>query len=228
MSDDQRKGVTLFFVASKTPPPAPPVVGGPYKGGYYAGLITAGNDVYELIVSPKNGGESSLAVKTSRTSTGGAMSVNDGMANTVAMMNVPSGHPAASFCSGLDIGGYDDWYMPSNDELEVLYRVFKPTVDVNNTTDNMTLAHAPVRTNGYNPNSIPPGAGYLTNDPLQTEHIQFQAGGAEAFEARMYWSSTHASAQDSYGMQFFSGTQIKNFKNGVGMVRAVRREKVEQ
>lgn len=51
----------------------------------------------------------------------GNMTLNDGMQNTANLMaysaKQPNAYPAAQFCADLVLGGHDDWYLPSRDEL---------------------------------------------------------------------------------------------------------------
>lgn len=194
----------------------PNIPGTPFGGGYYAGRIRVGTQDYALVIAPKSlGGEApgQLRWKTSNTTTTGTSSVNDGWANTQAMAIAGlANHPAAQFCRSLTIGGYNDWYLPARDELEILYRNFKPTTDSNNTGS------------GANSSSVPPTSNYTSGNPAQTSIALFKEGGAEAFIAgNHYWSSTGYNSSTSYLQYFSDGQQGNNGKALAGWVRAVRR-----
>lgn len=188
--------------------------GTPFEGGYYAGRIMVDGQAYALVVAPKTqGGEAvSLIWKTTHTGTVGTASRNDGWANTQDMIQAGSvNHPAAAFCRGLNINGYDDWYLPSPDELEILYRVFKPTTTNNNSGY------------GANPSAIPPTENYTTSNPSQTNVEVFKERGVEAFQASYYWASRQNAAASSYGLNFSNGAQVTLTKSNGRSVRAVRR-----
>jgi len=182
-------------------PPAPSAIGVAYGGGYYAGSIsTAGNSVadYYLVVGPLSSAQSTgIRFKTTDDNDAGATSVIDGPSNSSSMNN--AAHPAAQFCEGLSIGGFTDWYMPAENELEICYYNLKPSTDSNYTTF------------GINANAVPARASnYTAGNPAQTSATAFQAGGAEAFNstattATFYWNSTQRSAV--YG-------DIKGFREG--------------
>lgn len=195
--------------------PADPVpVGSPFEGGYYAGRIMIDEQAYALVVAPKTqGGESDiLRWKTTQTTTVGTDSRNDGWSNTQAMIQAGSAlHPVAAFFSGLSINGYDDWYLPSRDELEILYRAFKPTTQNNSTNY------------GANPSAIPPTGNYTTSNPSQTDIEAFKSGGGEDFSTVYYWSSTQDSSARSLIQTFSIGGQITNSKTTTLRVRGVRR-----
>ena len=186
------------------------------EGGYYAGKINVGGVIYAIILAPKSqGGQSptTLQWKTSNTSTANTDSINDGKANTAAMVAAgAAAHPAASFCNSLEINGYSDWYLPSKDELEILYRAFKPTTRANSTSS------------GTNTSSIPPRTAYTALDPAQTSLEIFKAGGSEALNSDNYcWSSTQYSATHSWFQYFDNGYQDVFTKSNSFLVRAVRR-----
>jgi Protein of unknown function (DUF1566) len=194
----------------------PTTIGQAFGGGFYAGKISvAGNGIasHYLIVAPKATGEnSSRQWKTTNTSTAGTSSLIDGPANSAAMNN--ASHPAAQFCEGLTIGGFSDWYMPARNELEVLYYFLKPTTDANNTNF------------GSNANAVfpePRNTNYTSGAPAQTSATAFRLGGAEAFSAIDYWSSTESSATLAWAHFFFSGNQSNFGKINSFHVRAVRR-----
>lgn len=200
--------------ANKSNVPSEP--GTPFGGGYYAGLISIEGQVFALVVAPKSaGGESlvNLRWKSNNTSTAGTDSRNDGWSNTQAMIAAGiSNHPAAQFCVNLTIGGYTDWYLPSQDELEILYRNFKPTTQANNTNS------------GANPSSVPPTSNYTSGDPAQTSALLFQEGNVEAFHDSYYWSSTQFSSTYAWYQSFSNGAQLAQTNKIVTLaVRAVRR-----
>ncbi|MBP7077042.1 MAG: DUF1566 domain-containing protein [Bacteroidales bacterium] len=83
-----------------------------YIAGEYHGIIAAEND-YNFY-SWSNG----VLVITEAT----AMELGYGNANTTLIVDVQgSGTYAAEHCFNLVQGGYDDWYLPSLSELQVLY-----------------------------------------------------------------------------------------------------------
>jgi hypothetical protein len=200
-------------------PPTPTVIGQAYEGGFWAGDISvAGNGVasHHLVVAPLSTGQTTLQWKNTRTATPGADSNIDGPQNTADMVADGNStvYPCAHFCNNASIGGFSDWYMPAKNELEVCYFNLKPTTQTNNTNS------------GTNPNAVPARASnYLSGTPARTSAAAFQSGGAEAFSASRYWSSTEGSAVYA-GIQYFSsGLQGNDFKvaNPANLVRAVRR-----
>ena len=104
----------------------PTTPGAPFGGGFYAGLTTINGATYALVVAPKAEGEcADICWKNTRSDTPGARSLHDGFANSEAITD--GDHPAAEFCRNLRIGGFDDWYLPSRTELNLLCEVFMPT-----------------------------------------------------------------------------------------------------
>lgn len=206
------------------PVPPPTTIGQAYGGGFYAGKIsTAGTGVadYYLIVAPKASGE---AVKTYGTPgiTTGATSFIDGPANSASLAALGASYEAATFCEGLTIGGYSDWYLPALNELEVLYYNLKPTTDGNFTTS------------GSNANAVSPepiSTNYTSGSPAQTSAgIGFRNGETNAFvsnaDSNPYRSSTENNNNNTMAWtQFFkSGQQVSNYgKEYSYYVRAVRR-----
>lgn len=120
------------------------LIGTAYGGGYYAGRIKIGTSIYALIVAPKATGQSTGAWKAMATGSAGTQSLNDGLSNSNSMNSY---YPASQFCKLLGIGGFNDWYLPSRDELEICYRNLKP-----NTTANTVYASRLVTfgNNGFN------------------------------------------------------------------------------
>lgn len=191
-----------------------PAINTPLAGGFYAGRINVDGVSYALIVAPKDEGEhDDIAWNGSTKSVAGALSYCDGRANTMAMAE--AGSKLAKWALDLRIGGHDDWYLPSQDELEILYRAFKPTEE-----ENWCYARS-----GINPSSEPPTRPYTPGFPTQTSHEVFQAGSEQAFEDAWYWSSTqHASHSDyAWGQGFGDGSQSYDHEHDKLRARAVRK-----
>jgi hypothetical protein len=190
----------------------PAAIGAAFGGGFYAGRITVGADTFALIVSPKAAGEIKGKWHESRAAVPGAESRNDGLANTQAI--AAAGSALAIQALALDIGGLTDWYIPSRDELELVYRHFKPT-GWENYADGL---------DGVNPSSMPAGTAYTDDEPGQTAIDGFKEDEAEAMEERWYWSSTqHADSDYAWGQDFNGGFQDGNIKSYEGRARVVRR-----
>lgn len=191
----------------------PSVPGTPFAGGFYAGQIKVGNDTFALIVAPKAAGHTRKAWGEYGKAIE-AISYNDGMANTAAMQQ--AGSALAQWARELNIDGFDDWYIPSRDELELCYRHLKPTTQEN---------YCSWR-DGENPSSVPVGYRYTEESPGQTASSAFQEGGEEAFEAGWHWSSTQYSAYGAWVQLFDDGHQDDYHKGHENSARAVRRFKV--
>ena len=193
-------------------PPTLPAIGSALGGGFFAGQIDQSGTIYNLVVGPVSSAEnSSKQWKTGNTSTAGTSSVIDGPTNSSNMNN--ASHPAAFFCEGLSIGGFTDWYMPAKNELEVCYYNLKPTTTSNDTTSS-----------GINANAVPARASkYTAGTPAQTSVAAFQTGGAEAFAADTYWSSSEFNATTSWEQFLGNGGQSNFNKNDPYRVRAIRR-----
>jgi hypothetical protein len=122
-------------------------------------------------------------------------------------------HPMFQWAKALNIGGLTDWYIPAKNELEILYYNLKP-----NTTSNTTFS-------GINPNAVPARASnYTASVPAQTTSALF-AGGAQAFSASQYWSSTENSSgsSDAWSQYFSFGGQATSDKANAYYARAIRR-----
>ncbi|WP_404472993.1 DUF1566 domain-containing protein [Vreelandella venusta] len=218
-------------------------IGAPYGGGYVAGTIVSDYDgqTYGLIVSDGGGdsvqvGDGTMNWRTSRTSvttTNGVppMTLADGRANHNAILAVGNLNAFPAFkwiednCNaGAGLNGHTDWYLPSRDELEIIYRNFKPTTQDNSTSTRTTSGFGgDGAVFGTNASSIPAGTGYTLSAPSQTAQASFQEGGADAFEASIYWSSTERDASYAWYQIFYSGLQGYTNKDNSYRVRAVRR-----
>jgi len=196
-------------------PDPPLVIGQVYGGGYFAGQIsTAGNGIadYNLVIGPVASAQNaSKQWKIVNTSTPGTSSLINGPANSAAMNNVTN--PAGAFCKAVTTGGFNDWYMPALNELDVCYFNLKPTTGANNTSF------------GINANAVPARASnYTSGNPAQTSAAAFVTStGAEAFTSYYYWSSTENSATYGWFESFGSGGQSGYYKTYAVNVRAIRR-----
>ena len=192
-------------------------IGDAYEGGFYAGQIgVSGVATHNLVVAPISSGQFGPAVwKNAFSSTPGAESVINGPQNTADMVADGNStvYPCAHFCNDAVIGGYTDWYMPAQNEVEVCYFNLKPTTTTNSTSS------------GINPNAVPARASnYTSGTPARTLSAAFQSGGAQAFGTESYWSSTEASGYTSARAQsFVDGIQYSEDKNDPLRVRAIRR-----
>jgi hypothetical protein len=204
--------------------PQDSILGEPYDGGFFAGYISHtadGNPTHALIVAPAatgaSGGGYTLTTnhqwKTANTTTAGTTSTFDGAANTAAMVTAGiANHPAAQFCVNLSIGGFTDWYMPAEHELDIAYFHLKPS-----TAENSTLG-------GINPYAVPARASnYTAGAPAQTLIAAFQAA-PEAFATTIHWSSTEVNATNGLRYTFATGFAGATPKNSTNVrLRAFRR-----
>lgn len=192
-----------------------PIIGTAMGGGFYAGRIRIGGTVFALIVAPRFEGEHADAVWNDdyRRDVPGAKSYCDGLANTKAMAE--AGSKLAQWALGLRIGGNEDWYIPSQDELEIIYRNLKPTTDKNSCWAR----------SGINLSAAAPTRPYTSESPVQTLAEAFKDEGQEAFEASWYWSSTqHASGSGyAWSQDFYYGDQNDSHEGDILRARTVRR-----
>ncbi|KWR88886.1 hypothetical protein RM96_18020 [Cupriavidus sp. IDO] len=182
-------------------------------GGFYAGQIRQDDGIYVLVVAPKDGGEhEDTPWHANSKQLDDALSYYDGNANTIAMAR--AGSALALWAVGLQLNGFDDWYLPARDELEIAYRYLKPTAG-----NYVGYRH------GENISAVPATYAYTEDSPAQTAATAFQEGGAEAFEEAWYWSSTQYAGFSSHawGQLFGDGYQYDNRKDFEFRARAVRR-----
>lgn len=139
---------------SNNPPPAGstncPSIGDTCDdGSIYAGLSPDGNvamyttpadaaSTYTWNDGSSNWVDTAMANCTDGTP-GTASSCQTGEANTALLVGLsgsgtPAPYDAAEYCDGLSAHGYDDWYLPAQDELNMLY-TNKNTGDLNGTFD---------------------------------------------------------------------------------------------
>ncbi|UXY13836.1 DUF1566 domain-containing protein [Chitiniphilus purpureus] len=183
----------------------------PEQGGWLAGYIVIHGQRYGVINPGAAGELPAQPWGEYGEDIPSAGSVCDGIANTAAL--VAAGQAQAIAAQQLSIAGFNDWYLPSRDELELLYRAFKPTGDDNACTFR----------DGENPNSAPVGQAYTEHDPSQTADTAYQHRGAEAFAPARYWASTQYSTCIAWMQDFDDGTQGNDHEGNECRARAVRR-----
>ena len=194
-------------------------IGSPIEGGFFAGTIQLDDGTrYGLVVAPKADGQhaDTLWIDEYKDAPG-AQSYNDGLANTIAMAD--AGSALAQWARSLRIAGHDDWYIPSQDELELCYRNLKTTAE-----KNYCYARS-----GINLSAVPPTRPYTTTLPAQTTAKPFTENGNEAFDAAGYWSSTQHAANSDYAwyQNFYYGSQYYSTTRHELRARAVRRIPIE-
>jgi len=87
-------------------------------------LETAGIIAHYLEATPANIGTFAWASSgyTSTDITGTGTAIGTGMKNTALILNVDANAPAAKVCKDLTLGGKTDWFLPSKDELNEMYK----------------------------------------------------------------------------------------------------------
>ncbi len=193
-----------------------PSIGAPMPGGFFAGAIQINGQRFAVIQACKKLGDMIGVWHEDEPDVPGAKSYNDGLANTQAMAE--AGSELAKQVLGLSIDGLTDFYIPSQDELELCYRAFKP-----NNKRNWCYARS-----GINLSAIPPTYPYTPDFPIQTTVNACKSGGDEAFKEETYWTSTqHAGSSDNAWYQnFFNGGQDYGYESAELRVRAVRRQPI--
>jgi len=185
----------------------PDTLGAVMEGGLLAAHIRIGTEIYAITLPPKAERQPSAAPwNDSMARVDDALSYCDGYTNTLAM--VKAGSRIAEYA--LDHG----LYIPARDELEPIYRTFKPSAE---TYDQWR--------SGDNPSSIPPGYPYTKASPVQTAIAEFRTGGAEALPEGWIWTSTRFAHFDAYAwaQDFGHGNQDYYRKSNELEVVLVRR-----
>jgi hypothetical protein len=148
-----------------------PAIGQAYGGGYFAGQIsTAGNGIadYNLIVAPvtsgtlfgQNGGVTPTTIrwKTSSSSDTNPPSQNVVYGATATTTFSSATYPMFNWClsnatgpnagvydatnaTGTGIGGFNDWYIPAKNELDILYYNLKPGPASGGSVNSLSLIH---------------------------------------------------------------------------------------
>lgn len=233
----------------------PANIGDSAYGGYYAGIIdttrSGSIDVsddfqaglrYLLIISPKSLeiGKGTYAWDTLGPSNGptGVRTRWNGLEATTAMYNGGSNFEAATYCYNLSFpgDGHSRWYLPAMDELELLYRNFKPLLDGNYTVSSSTNAgtfpfNGLSYVSGGNISSDPTGSVYTFAVPARTSLSDFQIFGSQALDGTANWflSSTEYASATSWMQQTGTAGQVAGLQtiltktSTTGSIRPVRR-----
>jgi len=126
--------------------------------------------------------------------------------------------------------GGSEWYLPAMDELELLYRNFKPN-NADNRDDTRNRNFPGTQVVGTNPSSAIEGFQYENSPriPDVTYLDLFKEGNAQSLDQLRYWSTTDADEGGRAWIQYFTlsgaeGFQIAGGKDSTGRsVRPVRR-----
>ncbi len=190
----------------------PAAIGTPFEGGFYGGLIRShgGAKTFAIAWAPKALGELTGVWHPPAKNVPDAASCAHSVDNTVAMAT--AGSKLAVQALALDINGFKDWCLPARDVLELAYLHLKPG----------TRANWASFRDGDNPSAIPAGYPYTKELPTQTSVELFRAGGDEAFEEVIYWTSSQFSAGSAWYQLFYNGLQFTNDKKFSARARACR------
>ncbi len=101
-------------------------IGDNYQGGIIFYIDNTGE--HGLIVAPTDQSTEIKWYNGSYKITGASgTSVGTGQNNTTAIVtSLGSGNYAASLCDQLELNGYDDWFLPSKEELKLLFKLNAP------------------------------------------------------------------------------------------------------
>ena len=154
----------------------------------------------------------------------------DGLSNTNALYSAnPTNNLAVKYCKSLTTGGYNDWYLPAKDELELCYRSFKPTTQRNGAYAYNNQSSVPVYNSVYSTiSTVFDGITYPTGYPRQTNISVFKSGGSERISidgTGITWSSNEISNTLAWSCNFDSGAGGYNGQRSTrnNSVRPVRR-----
>ena len=216
----------------------------PDPGGMDAGEVYTTPQRYALIVAPqsltggRDSGTGDLEWCDSSTNVPDARTRWNGLAATQAMLDANLTNSIADYVDGLNTSdpppddGGSPWYIPALDELDLIYRMLKPTSGSNDTAVRDSDFPAGQYPDWGNPSSDPQFDPITSGDPPQTDVAAFQEGGDQAFAGftDWYWSSSEGSDSDAW-FQYFAflpGRQHDVTKtNSNGSVRPVRRVELE-
>lgn len=215
------------------------------QGGYYAGKYNLNGKVYALIVSENTidthfqsrwyiGNVAGILVNSVNNLIDGKLNCDYIVNNTTVtkpLSDYMCINKLVDVNTNIKPRGFDDWYIPSQYEMTILYRRFKPT-----TSENATDANSGKNTNSYFTNET----GAYTNInpvtpliPLQTTNVDFTDTGSQRFNtisgaAVNYMTSTKTSTTDSNMavVEFNSGTLNLASVSDLRWTRLVRRVEI--
>lgn len=119
--DGQGSG-TLSAEVCVNDPFANVAVGDEVEGGIYAGTITYADSRQFHIIAAKQAGEVDGSIWGNYSVATGATDPDDGYANQQAVFSSDDGTADAFYhCRDYASDGFDDWYMPSRNELGIVY-----------------------------------------------------------------------------------------------------------
>ena len=149
------------------------IIGTQFEEDILVGRINVNGVLQGIILPPKLERQYPEAIKWNKEGIKGALSYCDGQANTRDMAEAGSELAKWALEKGM--------HIPSQDEMEIIYRACKPTKDTNYLYNR----------SGVNVSAVPPTYPYTKESPEQTGLEQFRAGGPEAFDTNdWYWTST--------------------------------------
>ena len=124
-------------------------------------------------------------------------SIGSGNQNTIDIVNSsdPMNIKAADICFELTLNGYNDWFLPSKDELDLMCWNLRGKRD-------------------------PAHPQYVTSDNPDVPDVS--GGGTGGFVTTEYWSSSEASDADSWIMNFSDGKSLTAGKGGGYRIRPIR------
>lgn len=224
-----------------------PAVGDAWLGGYFAGVIDttrpgsilAGDAATTgqrraLIVGPKSM-EGTLATRHLDSVSSRNIPFQtrwDGLTATQMMAAQSTGYEWFKYINGLsyptDIAS--QWYIGALDELDVVWKAFKPDTGTNYSPGSSNSGDAPATSQvfGYNPSSDPQWlSGYTSGNPAQTSVALFKSGGAQAFSLNYMCTSTQYSSTTFWRQGFASipggqGSITKTYSGSNYGVRPLR------
>lgn len=197
-----------------------PNIGDPDEGGFFAGVIVDEGVQYKLILAPRTS-QTTAQFKTTTTADPVNSMIN-GPANCAALND--ANHPSIQYCLSYTGGGFNDWYLPAANEVELIYRNFKPTATLNATGPR--AAATGTGDLGVNPDTVPAGVAYTTTVPGITTVPAYLPGGGESFPGATFMQTSTVSPGSPTtvnGIASNDGTWAARNKTGNLNVRPVRR-----